>query len=112
MTVQERELDLEAVEAFAGRLAGAYAESMTTAMVALGHKVGLFEAAAEGPATSAELATRAGLVERYVREWLGAVTTAGSSPTTPVPRRTRCPTSTGPCSPVTVPATWRRTRCS
>jgi SAM-dependent methyltransferase len=77
MTVQEQELDLDAVEAFAGRLAGAYTESMTTAMVALGHKVGLFEAAAGGPATSVELARRAGLVERYVREWLGAVTTAG-----------------------------------
>ncbi len=37
----------------------------------------LFDAAALGPATSQELATRAGLHERYVREWLGAMATAG-----------------------------------
>lgn len=37
----------------------------------------MFEAASQGRATSADLATRAGLRERYVREWLGAVTTAG-----------------------------------
>jgi DNA-binding IclR family transcriptional regulator len=28
-----------------------------------------------GPSTSAEIATAAGLEERYVREWLGAMTT-------------------------------------
>jgi SAM-dependent methyltransferase len=39
--------------------------------------MGLFEAAAQGPATSQELAERAGLDERYVREWLGAMTTGG-----------------------------------
>ena len=77
MTVQEQEIDLEAVEAFAGRIGGAFVEGITTAMVALGHKVGLFEAAAVGPATSSELAGRAGLDERYVREWLGSMTTAG-----------------------------------
>ena len=33
--------------------------------------------AAKQPATSAELAERAGLDERYVREWLGAMTTGG-----------------------------------
>lgn len=77
MTTQEQALDLEAVEAFAGRIGGAYVEAITTAMITIGYKVGLFEAAAAGPATSAELAERAGLNERYVREWLGSVTTAG-----------------------------------
>jgi SAM-dependent methyltransferase len=37
----------------------------------------LFEAMKKGAATSAELADRAGLDERYVREWLGAMTTSG-----------------------------------
>src|SRR5256886_9926196 len=32
---------------------------------------------AQGPATSSELAARAGLDERYVREWLGAMATGG-----------------------------------
>lgn len=46
-----------------------------TMMIDIGYRTGLFEAAAQGPATSAELAARAGLTERYVREWLGAMTT-------------------------------------
>ena len=60
-----------------GQLVQTYVGGAISAMVAIGHKTGLFEAAAAGPATSAELAERAGLTERYVREWLGAVTTAG-----------------------------------
>jgi ubiquinone/menaquinone biosynthesis C-methylase UbiE len=43
----------------------------------IGYRTGLFEAAARGPATCAGLADRAGLQERYVREWLGAMVTAG-----------------------------------
>lgn len=77
MTVQDQELDLSAMEAFANRLVGVYVDGMTTAMITLGYKTGLFDAAATGPATSSELATRARLDERYVREWLGAMTTAG-----------------------------------
>jgi SAM-dependent methyltransferase len=64
-------------EAFAGQLLGTYTAAMTTYMIDLGRRTGLFDAAALGPATSTELAERAGLKERYVREWLGAVTSAG-----------------------------------
>lgn len=47
-------------------------------MVSVGHRTGLFAAlAAHGPATSEGLARAAGLHERYVREWLGAMTAAG-----------------------------------
>lgn len=46
-------------------------------LVSVGYRTGLFEAAATGPASSAELADRAGLDERYVREWLGAMVTGG-----------------------------------
>ncbi|PYN97373.1 MAG: transcriptional regulator [Candidatus Rokuibacteriota bacterium] len=46
-------------------------------MIELGYRNGLFEAAAQGSATSEELAARAGLDERYVREWLGAMATGG-----------------------------------
>lgn len=47
-------------------------------MIAIGHRTGLFDALREsGPATSAELAESAGLNERYVREWLGAMTCGG-----------------------------------
>jgi len=71
------ELDPQQVGEFAGRMFGAYGGGMLAFMVDLGHRTGLFEAAADGPATSQELADRAGLHERYVREWLGAVVTGG-----------------------------------
>jgi SAM-dependent methyltransferase len=64
-------------EAFAGRLLGLYTGGLVSLMIELGDRTGLFAAAARGPATASELAERAGLRERYVREWLGAVVTAG-----------------------------------
>jgi SAM-dependent methyltransferase len=71
------ELDRKRVQEFARRLFGHYTSGMLALMVDVGHKTGLFEAAAKGPATSAELAERAELNERYVREWLGAIVTGG-----------------------------------
>jgi len=45
-------------------------------MVSIGHRVGLFDAMANGlPATSQQIAQSAHLNERYVREWLGALVT-------------------------------------
>jgi SAM-dependent methyltransferase len=64
-------------EAFGGRLMTIFGGSLLNSMVDIGHRTGLFTAAAAGWATSRELADRAGLDERYVREWLGAVTTGG-----------------------------------
>ena len=46
-------------------------------MVDIGDRTGLFEAAAKGAGTSEQIADRAGLNERYVREWLGAMATGG-----------------------------------
>jgi hypothetical protein len=43
-------------------------------MTSVGHRIGLFDAlAGMDPATSDAIARRAGLQERYVREWLGAM---------------------------------------
>ena len=45
-------------------------------MVSIGHRTGLFDVMSKSPAeTSEEIAARAGLNERYVREWLGAMVT-------------------------------------
>ena len=45
-------------------------------MIAVGHRVGLFDAMRElPPSTSNEIARHTGLNERYVREWLGAMVT-------------------------------------
>jgi 2-polyprenyl-3-methyl-5-hydroxy-6-metoxy-1,4-benzoquinol methylase len=47
-------------------------------MLSVGHRTGLFDVLHTlPPATSAEIASHAGLNERYVREWLGAMVTAG-----------------------------------
>jgi SAM-dependent methyltransferase len=49
-----------------------------TLMTSIGHQVGLFDTMASlPPATSQQLAEAAGLHERYVREWLGAMLTGG-----------------------------------
>ena len=66
-----------AVEAFGNRLIGMLDEAGAALMTSIGHRTGLFDALARLPsATSEELAREAGLHERYVREWLGAMTTA------------------------------------
>lgn len=64
---------------------------MLTLLVNIGHRTGLFAAAARGPATSAELAERAGLEERYVREWLGAMVTGEILELDPVTGRVSLP---------------------
>ena len=70
-------LDRGRRDAFAARMLGTLTGGALTMLVSVGHRTGLFEAAARGPATSAALAGRAGLAERYVREWLGAMVTGG-----------------------------------
>jgi SAM-dependent methyltransferase len=69
--------DRRKVREFARHLFGVYTSGVLTFMIDLGHRTGLFDAAAAGPTDSAGLAERAGLEERYVREWLGAMVTGG-----------------------------------
>lgn len=63
--------------AFGAHLRGLLTGHALTTLIGIGHRTGLFEAAARGPATSAELAERVECHERYVREWLGAMVTGG-----------------------------------
>lgn len=63
--------------AFAGQMLGALNGAALSLMASVGHRLGLFDhLAAISPATVAELAGRAGLAERYVREWLAVMTTS------------------------------------
>lgn len=65
-------------EEFAGRLGNMVNGGALALMLAVGHRVGLFDAmAGMPPSTSAQIAQAAGLDERYVREWLAAVTVGG-----------------------------------
>src|SRR5881628_746245 len=65
-------------EEFIGKVVEQISGTMTTLLAAIGDRLGLFKNLAEqGPATSAELASRTKLNERYLREWLGGMATAG-----------------------------------
>ncbi len=65
-------------EAFVGKVVEQISGTMTTLLAAIGDQLGLFKNLAEqGPATSTELASRTKLNERYLREWLGGMATAG-----------------------------------
>ena len=72
----QSEFDPHKAEAFAGNLLDVLNHGALSLMLSIGHRTGLFDALNQLPAaTSKELATRSGLNERYVREWLGAMTT-------------------------------------
>ena len=63
--------------AFADYLLSALNGGAFCLMASVGHRTGLFDAMRDQPPmTAAQLADRAGLNERYVREWLGAMLTA------------------------------------
>jgi 2-polyprenyl-3-methyl-5-hydroxy-6-metoxy-1,4-benzoquinol methylase len=70
------ELDETKAEAFAERFVSALNESSLMMMVSIGHRTALFDTM-DGMdwSTSSAIAEAAGLDERYVREWLGAMVT-------------------------------------
>ncbi|WMS41885.1 class I SAM-dependent methyltransferase [Acuticoccus sp. MNP-M23] len=70
--------DAAKAEAFANRFAGTLNEAALAIMSSLGHRTGLFDALAAHPGLTAKtLAKRAGVTERYLREWLGVMVTSG-----------------------------------
>jgi len=76
--MSESTFDEAAAEAFADRMVGVLNDGALTLMLSLGHRTGLFDVmAGSGPMSSSDLAEAAGLSERYVREWLGAMTVSG-----------------------------------
>ena len=80
MTYQTKTIafDDAKAEAFANRFVGTLNEAALAVMCSLGHRAGLFDALAVNPElTSETLAKRAGITERYLREWLGVMVTSG-----------------------------------
>jgi ubiquinone/menaquinone biosynthesis C-methylase UbiE len=80
MSVEQTQahFDRAKAEAFAGRVLTALNNGALCLMVSIGHRTGLFDTMSQSPpARSEEIAARAGLNERYVREWLGAMVTGG-----------------------------------
>jgi SAM-dependent methyltransferase len=61
-----------------GKMVGDLGAVVSGALVVLGDRLGLYKALVEvGPADSAKVASRAGLDERYVREWLSNQAASG-----------------------------------
>jgi len=73
----QSDFDPAKAEAFAGQFLTALNNGALCLMTSIGHRTGLFDVMSELPqSTSKEIAAKAGLNERYVREWLGAMVTA------------------------------------
>jgi len=67
-------MDAARAEAFLGRMVGVLNDASLALMTSIGHQTGLFDTMAQlPPSTSQQIASAAGLSERYVREWLGAM---------------------------------------
>ena len=65
------DLDMDKVGAFAQQVAGQITGAVSTAMMVVGDRLGLYRALARaGALTPAELAQRCSIAERYAREWL------------------------------------------
>jgi len=70
-------MDQGKAEKFAERLLTTLNEGALCLMLSIGHRTGLLDVLRTlPPSTSGEIAKRAGLDERYVREWLGAMVAA------------------------------------
>jgi 2-polyprenyl-3-methyl-5-hydroxy-6-metoxy-1,4-benzoquinol methylase len=66
----------ETAEDFAGRMVATIDGASLAILMSIGHQTGLLDTMAGlSPATSEQIADAAGLNERYVREWLGGMTT-------------------------------------
>jgi SAM-dependent methyltransferase len=63
-------IDEQKLNAFVGKAVGDFGSTLSSALVVIGDKLGLYRALATESATAAELATRTGTNARYVGEWL------------------------------------------
>jgi hypothetical protein len=70
-------LDMDEVMAFVGKAVGDVGATMAAGNVVIGHRLGLYRALAEGPATPDELADRTDTNPRYITEWLAGQAAGG-----------------------------------
>jgi SAM-dependent methyltransferase len=71
-------IDGNKLQALVDKMFGDVGAAMGSALVLLGDKFGFYKKlASDGPLTSAELASKTGTVERYVREWTAQQAAAG-----------------------------------
>ena len=76
-TIDDEHITEPATHRFAERMQGAIDSACVAILLSIGHQTGLLDTMAQlPPATSAQIADAAGLHERYVREWLGGLTSS------------------------------------
>jgi ubiquinone/menaquinone biosynthesis C-methylase UbiE len=63
-------VDETTLNEFLGRFVGDLGATIAAGGIVVGHRLGLYRALAEGPATPDELAARTGTAPRYIAEWL------------------------------------------
>ena len=63
-------IDNDKLMEFLGRFVGDLGATMAAGNVVVGHRLGLYRALGEAPATAAQLAERTGTHPRYIAEWL------------------------------------------
>ena len=70
-TTNNNNIDEAKLKDFMGKVVNDLGATSSTVLVIIGDKLGLYKAMADSkPVTAAELASRTGTAERYVREWL------------------------------------------
>jgi 2-polyprenyl-3-methyl-5-hydroxy-6-metoxy-1,4-benzoquinol methylase len=90
-------LDQLKVDQFVGKVLADSSATFTTLLASIGDRLGLFKDLADnGSATSVELAARTGINERYAREWLGGMASAGYLEYDPTTRRFTLPLEHAP----------------
>ncbi|WP_265520009.1 class I SAM-dependent methyltransferase [Nitratireductor luteus] len=95
---QKQFMDTSKAEAFAEKVGGMLDAGAAATIMSVGHRLGLFDVlAGRAPSTSTEIAAAADLAERYVREWLAAMTTAGVIEYQPDGQRYHLPAENAAC---------------
>jgi 2-polyprenyl-3-methyl-5-hydroxy-6-metoxy-1,4-benzoquinol methylase len=93
---KQKHFDADKSDTFSEKLLTALNYGSLSLMISIGHRTGLFDAMrALPPSTSEAVAKAAGLNERYVREWLGAMVTAGVIEVDPTSTRYTLPAEHG-----------------
>ena len=65
-----RPINEDKMHAFLGKVVGDFGAALSSALVYIGQKLGLYKAMVDRPVTPAELAQKTSTNERYIREWL------------------------------------------
>jgi ubiquinone/menaquinone biosynthesis C-methylase UbiE len=78
MAEEKQQLDWDKIKNFSKQVSSDIGAAMFGALSYIGDRLGIFAAlAGAGAVTSAQLAEKTGLSERYLREWLSAMAAAG-----------------------------------